>query len=474
MSEAKEAIRQTRAVRWLIDFASYIEPGYIVAPHLRLTADYLERVFRREVTRLMIFEPPRHGKSKLTSEIFPAWALGKRPDEQFMICSHTQSLSDTFSRNVRNLIALDHYATLFPRAKLSRDNATVQKWTLAGFKRPSMMSLGVGGSPTGQGAKTLIIDDPIGSAEDAESALQRDNAYRWYTDTIYPRLEPDAAIVLMMQRWHDDDLAGRLLKDSEAGGEKWVVLSLPAIAEANDAMGRAPGAALWPERYSVEALQRIKSVSPRSFDAKYQQRPRPAEGAAFKIQWLRNATIGAAQLPGGLRWHRYYDLAYSTKQTADNTATIAGALGADGVLYLRRGVAGRMESPEIRALITRIARDERDTIHGVEAAMHGVPVVQELARDPALAGIAIRGVRVTNDKMTRAAPAVIRAEAGKLKFVIETDADHRWIREWVDEMCAFPFGAHDDRVDTVSGVLQMIGNAGGGDLAGSIASALGR
>lgn len=474
MGEAQEAIKQTRAVRWLIDFATYAEPSYIVAPHLKLTASYLERVFHREIRRLMIFEPPRHGKSKLASELFPAWALGRRPDEQFMICSHTQSLSDTFSRNVRNLIALDSYAAIFPRAKLSRDNATVQKWTLAGYKRPSMMSLGVGGSPTGQGAKTLIIDDPIGSAEEAESALQRDNVYRWYTETIYPRLEPNAAIVLMMQRWHDDDLAGRLLRDAQAGGETWTVLNLPAIAEGEDALGRQAGEALWPERYDVAALERIRSVSPRSFDAKYQQRPRPAEGAAFKIQWLRDATIRAAQLPAGLRWFRYYDLAYSTKQTADNTATIAGALGADGVLYLRRGVAGRMESPEIRALITRIARDERDTVHGVEAAMHGVPVVQELARDPALAGIAIRGVRVTNDKMTRAAPAVIRAEAGKLKFVIENDADHRWIREWVDEMCAFPYGAHDDRVDAVSGVLQMIGSAGGGDLAGSIASALGR
>ena len=162
------------------------------------------------------------------------------------------------------------------------------------------------------------------------------------------------------------------------------------------------------------------------------------------------------------------------KQTADNTATVAGALGPDGVLYLRRGVAGRMESPDIRALITRIARDERDTIHGVEAAMHGVPVVQELARDPALSGVAIRSVRVTNDKLTRAAPAVTRAEAGKLKFVLESEADRRWVREWIDEMCAFPYGAHDDRVDTVSGVLQMIGSTGSVDLAGAIAGALGR
>lgn len=195
-----------------------------------MIAGKLEQVRRREIKRLMIFAPPRHGKSRITSEIFPAWALGVDPSEQFMVCSHTQNLADTFSRNVRNTIGMEQYASVFGSTRLSDDNATIQKWTLAGCTRPSMMAVGVGGSPTGHGAKVLVIDDPISNAEDAESVLAREATYRWYVDTIYPRLEPGAAIILMMQRWHEDDLAGRLLRDQDRG-DRWEVVNLRALAE---------------------------------------------------------------------------------------------------------------------------------------------------------------------------------------------------------------------------------------------------
>jgi predicted phage terminase large subunit-like protein len=448
----------------------YIDATFIRAPHLELIAGYLEAAQRREIPRLIIEAPPRHGKSKLTSEMFPAWALGMDQDEQFMLASHTASLPETFSRNVRNLIEAEAYQRLFDETHLSDDSATVQKWTLRDKTRPAMLTVGVGGSPTGQGAKILIIDDPIGSAEEAESELQRDNLYTWYTDTIYPRLEPDAVIIIMMQRWHEDDLTGRLLRD-QTKADQWKVVSLPALAETQperdeyakrmglplgvpDPMGRQPGTALWPERYPARALRAIEAVSKRSFAAKYQQKPRPAEGAKFKRAWLR--TIEASEVPQGLTWKRYYDLAHSLKQQASNTATIAGALGQDGVLYLRRGRAGKMESPDERKMIREMMLNEPETEHGIENKVHGGPMVQELVRERDLAHVALKPVNVHADKIVRATPVVDRAEMGKVKFVRESVNDDGWIDEWIDEMCAFPYGAQDDRVDAVSGVNYMI------------------
>lgn len=429
-----------------------VDPAYEMASHLAHIAEWLERVERGEVKRLMIFAPPRHGKSKLTSELWPAWCLGRDPARQFIVTSHTAELAYTFSRNVRNMIEMETYNDLFPLTQLSDDNATVQRWTLSGRTRPAMLAVGVGGSPTGQGANVIIIDDPIGKAEEADSLASRESVYTWYTDTIRPRLEPGGAVICMMQRWHEDDLAGRLLNDAQRKGEKWLVVTLPAIAEDADPLGRSAGEAMWPARWPLVELEAIRGVSERSWLAKYQQKPRPAEGSIFKKVWLR--AVDAA--PAGLRWVRYYDLAYSLKQQADNTATIAGAFGGDGTLYLRRGRAGKMESPDARRMAMELMLDERDTRHGVEAKAHGAPMVQELMREKSLVNIALRAVNVHTDKIARAQPVADRAEMGKLAFVRETVNDDAWIADWIEEMGAFPFAAHDDRVDAVSGVFAMM------------------
>lgn len=449
--KAEEAQR-VLARRHLMDFVQLVDPSYEPAAHLAYIAGWLERVEQGEVKRLMIFAPPRHGKSKLTSELWPAWCLGRDPSQQFMVTSHTAELAYTFSRNVRNMIEMETYGDLFPSTQLSADNATVQRWTLAGRTRPAMLAVGVGGSPTGQGARVIIIDDPIGKAEEADSLASRESVYTWYTDTIRPRLEPRGAVICMMQRWHEDDLAGRLLNDANRKGEKWQVVTLPAIAEEADPLSRPVGDALWPARWPLPELDAIRGVSERSWLAKYQQKPRPAEGSIFKKPWLR--IVDAA--PAGLRWVRYYDLAYSLKQQADNTATVAGAFGTDGTLYLRRGRAGKMESPDARKMIKELMLDENDTRHGVEAKAHGAPMVQELMRERDLVNIALRAVDVHVDKIARAQPVADRAEMGKLAFVRESVNDDTWIADWVEEMSAFPFAAHDDRVDAVSGVFAMM------------------
>jgi predicted phage terminase large subunit-like protein len=450
-----DAARQELARRELLRFAQFVDPKFTDARHLRIMVALLERARRREIDRLMIFAPPRHGKSKLTSELFPAWALGIDPTEQIILASHSVSLAETFSRNVRNLLADDVYRQIFPRTRLSSDSATIQKWTLDGFTRPAMMALGVGGSPTGHGARILIIDDPIGSAEEAESANQRESLYRWYTDTIYPRLEPNAVIILMMQRWHEDDLAGRLLRD-QARADRWTVLNLPALAlTQSDPLARAPGEALWPERYNAEELARIQAVNPRAFEAKYQQQPRPAEGAMFKSAWLKIRNAAEVDL-SSLQWVRYYDLAYSIKQQGHLTATISSALGDDGTIYLRRGRAAKLESPDVRRLVKETILSEHDVRHGIEAKANGGPIIQDLLRERELVGFSFVPIDVVDDKIVRATPVADRAEIGKLVFVRESVNDDGWIKDWIDELCSFPFGAYDDRVDSVSGCFAML------------------
>lgn len=440
----RQAAQRELARRQLIDFAQYVNHGYQTPSHLQTIAGWLERVERGDVKRLMIFAPPRHGKSKLATELFPAWCMGRDASQQFIIASHSAELAYTFSRNVRNMIAMDDYHNLFPDTKLSGDNATVQRWSLDGYTRPAMLAVGVGGSPTGQGARIVIIDDPVGSASDADSGTQREGLYQWYVSTIRPRLEPKGAIILMMQRWHDDDLAGRLLRDARRDGEYWHVVTMKAIDD--------EGRALWPERWSLSELEAIRRVSARSFEAKHQQQPRPAEGVLFKRAWLRIVDA----VPQNLHWVRYYDLAYSVKTSADNSATISGAMGSDGTIYLRRGWAGREESPDVRRRIKTTMLNERRDRHGIEKAMHGGSVVQDLRREPELLGIALGAVDVDKDKIARATPVADRAESGKLAFVRESISDDAWIADWIDELCAFPYGAHDDRVDAVSGIFMML------------------
>jgi predicted phage terminase large subunit-like protein len=239
-----------------------------------------------------------------------------------------------------------------------------------------------------------------------------------------------------------------LLSEAKNGGEAWDVVSLPALADDNDPLGRAPGAALCPERFDEAALARIRGVmGTYSFEALYQQRPRPAEGALFKRPWFK--VVDAA--PDGLSWVRYWDLAASTRESADFTASAALAMGEDGTLYIRDMIRGRWEWPDAYAVIVRTMQSEPNTRHGIEKALQGLAAVQELRRDGRVAHVPFEGVDVDRDKFSRALAWAGRAEGGKVALV-----QGEWINAFLDEVTAFPLGAHDDQVDTISGGVQMV------------------
>ena len=487
--------------------------------HMKWSWPYQRHLYKKlaEVTsgkckRLMIFMPPRHGKSELVTIRYVAWRLLQEPGMNVILGSYNQRLADKFSRRINRLVEYEELAAngklkiengkLGTNGKLKTENGkcenegnsplstvniplrrlkSVSEWETIGGG--VVRSVGVGGGIAGFGAGLIVIDDPVRSRADAESENKRERADDWFKNDIYTRLEPDGAVILIQTRWHEDDLAGRLLKEMDDGGEKWEVVSLPAIAEERDEgkrmkdkdsgneedlseaegnnlsfipdplyldeLGRRPGEALCEERYGLKALERIRrKLGTYAFTALYQQRPQPLEGGQFKRAWFKRIVD---YVPVGLQWKRGYDLATSTKTTADYTASLRVAMDKDGTIYIDGGFRKRIEYPEQRRFIIERMKTEPNTEHGIEAAIHGRAVVQDLRRDRELRRYALREVRVEADKLTRALAWLNLAEAGKVVLVRGP-----WITEFVDEIAAFPKGKHDDQIDAVSVAVNML------------------
>ena len=387
----------------------------------------------------MIFMPPRHAKSETVTIRYSAWRLEKDPTLNIILGSYNQKLANRFSRRIRRAVE--------ERVDLSKDRKAVEEWETK--DGGGVRAVGVGAGVTGFGADLVMIDDPIKGRSTAESKTIRDNTWDWYTDDIYTRLEPKGAIILIQTRWHEDDLAGRLIKASKDGGDQWDIVSLPAIAEADDPLNRKVGEALWPQRFDVKRLEQIKrQQGSYSFNALYQQRPVARDGNTFKRDWFEHVV---AHAPEGLSWARGYDLAVSMRSSADYTASFRCAFDREDNLYIADGFRRRIEYPEQRRYVIERIASEANTVHGIEKALHGQALVQELRHDAKLRGRAIQSITVDTDKFTRALGWAALAEEGKVRLVQGT-----WIDDFVDEVCGFPDAEHDDQVDAVSLAVSML------------------
>ena len=228
--------------------------------------------------------PPRHGKSLLVSQYSPAWFLGRWPDNRVILASYEAELAKGWGRKARDVLA-EFGGRLFG-VGLRDDSYAADRWDLAGHVG-GMVTAGVGGPITGRGADLLIIDDPVKNAEEARSPTQREKTWDWYLSTAYTRLSPDGAVVLVMTRWHMDDLASRILKHAKETGERWDVVKLPALAGDLDQMGRLPGEALWPERYPADRLRAIEQdVGPYWWSSLYQQDDVPEGGTEWPSSYF--------------------------------------------------------------------------------------------------------------------------------------------------------------------------------------------
>ena len=273
---------QSAARDSLIEFACAVDRAAekeYRAKHLAYVAAKLEAVERGEIKRLIIELPVRHWKSSLGSEKFPAWFLGRNYQKEIIATSYGEELPLQFSATVRDTINSNAYREVFAGVRLKRNSKRQDRWALEGAFRMSYRAAGVGGAITGMGADLLIIDDPVKDEQAVATEDARKKLFDWYRTKVRTRLNPGAAIVIIMSRWHEDDLIGKLVAAQEEGGEKWERVRLPALAEEDDPLGRDVGEPLWPERYDLAALEVLRSaVGGRGWAALYQQTPKPDGG----------------------------------------------------------------------------------------------------------------------------------------------------------------------------------------------------
>ena len=289
-------IKQEIAKRSFEDFVLYTMPSYQINWHHRLLMQKLQLFAEGKIKKLMVFMPPQHGKSELTSRRLPSYILGLNPDAKIIGCSYASTLAASFNRDVQRIIQDEEYQELFPNTSLNSTNVKTSAkgsylknsdiFEVVGAKG-FYKSVGVGGSLTGTPADFGIIDDPIKDAVEAESATYRAKVWNWFTQVFLTRLHNGSQIIVTQTRWHQDDLAGRILKQYNTKND-WVVLSLPAIKEPSATLPgdiREPGQALWPSKHSLERLIDIRQANERAFHALYQQDPRPFEGGLIYKNW---------------------------------------------------------------------------------------------------------------------------------------------------------------------------------------------
>lgn len=420
-----------------------MDPLYEQAPHTRMLCEYLEALEAGEIDRLAIFVPPRHGKTYHAGERFPAWCFGRHPEWQQITASYTIDRARASSRVARGLLREPQWP--FPAVALADDSQGIDAWhTSAGGL---LKAAGVGGGITGFGAHLFIIDDPIKGAKDAASLVVRDATWNWYTDVARTRLMRGGKQLLMMTRWHEDDLAGRILNSGAAN--RWTVLRLPAIAEANDPLGRAIGEPLWPGGMADVPSVADGEISSRSFESLYQGNPQPLEGTLFKRAWFEHRYDAIPE--GATKVIQAVDSALGQSDSADYT--VIWTLAYDGRdVYVVDVCRDRAEFIGLQRMVTAEAVKYRpQKIYVEEVAAHsGAALIQELKRTT---GLPIVGVRPQGSKIARAELVTGYFEAGRVKFPQRA----HWFDAWIDEALAFPNGTHDDQVDSiVMGVTKIV------------------
>lgn len=428
------ALQRSAAESSLIEFAKLTHGDYRPSWHHELLASKLEAVARGEIKRLVVSMPPRHGKTEIATVRFAPWLLTRRPAASIIAATYSGEFADDLGRKARAVLEHPVYSSLWPRSALANDSRAVSRWqTVSGG---TYFAVGVGGPLTGRGADFLLIDDPHKSRAEAESKVTRDAVFDWFRSTAYTRLEKGGAVVIIMTRWHEDDLVGRVLQDAEP----WEVLSLPALAEVEDEY-RRPGDALWPDKFSVEALTAIRNVvGEREWAALYQQHPAPLEGALFKPDALE--MIEAE--PAGVEWVRAWDFG-ATAGGGDPTVGVKLGMWNDRPVIA--DVVRFQGSPEEveRVLLATASRDGRDVpIHiPQDPGQAGKSQVQYLAGR--LSGYRVVASPESGNKVTRAEPLAAQVNVGNARLVRGA-----WNRDFIAELRVFPNGKHDDQVDAAS------------------------
>jgi len=427
-----------------------LHPGrpFVPTPAFMAMAYKLEQVAKGHCSRLIINVPPRSGKSIMASVALPAYVLGQDPSCRVIGVSYSGELSAKFQRDTRTVMQHPTYRRLFPGTLISGKNSETELETAHGGFR---FATSVGGTMTGRGGNLIILDD-LHKADEAMSAAARDRVWDWFTSSLGSRLDNKAegAIVVVMQRLHVDDLSGRLL---QLGG--WDLLSIPAIADEPQLLPIGPGRTLTrdaghildPDREPLSALEELRrQLGSAAFEAQYQQRPVPPDGGLIKRQWLGWYDSLPVQQSDDLivqSWDTAYKLGEQNDYSVCSTWLVRGEQA-----FLVDVWRDRVDYPTLVKRAIALRERHQPNFVLIEDAGSGTSLIQSLKAQ----GLPTRGAKSAADKVTRMSTASTLIEAGHIHLPKQA----AWLDELVIELMAFPNGAHDDQVDSVSQFLNWL------------------
>jgi predicted phage terminase large subunit-like protein len=410
--------------------------------HFRYARWYLNKVTHGDIQKLMIFMPPRHGKTEQNTIRYAAYRIELDPSIKVMVVSYNKELASDFSRKIKAIVE--------QRVELSNVKRAAHKWeTKAGGGLNAFGVRGVGG---GRGYDLIILDDVIKNADEANSPTYRERMWQSWLNDISKRVNPNCKIIITFTRWHRDDLAGRILASED--GPNWTVVKLPALAEANDPMGRPEGMALWPDRWSEEWLRGEQRIDIYAFESLFQQNPTSAGGKMFTGDWTSDCYVDA--LPGGCRFVRYWDKAGTKGGSGAATAGVLMAKTPKGTYVVCDVERGRWGSVEREERIKTVAqRDSTLTEIRIEQepGSSGKESAEGTIRN--LEGYAVTVDRVTGDKAVRAQPLASRCKVGDVKLLKDTPYK-RWNGTFLAELEVFPQGMLKDQVDAAAGAYNYL------------------
>lgn len=454
--KAKRELLRRKAQTSLLDAIRFNNLDYTAKDFHKFICKKLDAFIDKPgLKRLMLFMPPQHGKSEIASRHFPAYVLGRYPNTKIAAASYSIDLARSFNRDVQRIIDSTYYKDLFPNTKLNSKNVAsdakgsylrnTEEFEIVNYKG-YYKSVGVMGGLSGRSVDLAIIDDPVKDALEANSPTFRNRVWEWYINVLETRLHNNSKVVLIMTRWHEDDLAGRLLANQP---EKWEVIRIPAIRDNNetyDGDKRKIGAPLWAEKHSLEKLLNIKSLSARSFEALYQQNPTIEDGDKIKRDWFEY--IHEKELPTGLIYDLWIDGAY-TKSTANDPSglIICGYSERFNKLYIKHAHSAFMETPEFIKFVKEYA-----SLHGLdhrsrvffEPKATGLSVIPLINQQTRLNAVKIKGALVQQGKEARISTAAPKYESGKIIHV-----RGNWNEQYEAQLTGFPNAKHDEYVDLI-------------------------
>lgn len=421
---------------WIDRYAETVSEGqWIIYPWLKYIFREIQSKIVNGNARIIINAPPRHGKSEAISHWLPVWFLDWYPDRKVILASYGDEFATEWGMKVRD----EFLDSELVWTKVHKDRAFAGNWKTY-YKTGGMECVGVGGSITGKGCHLGIIDDPHKNYDEAHSSVYQRKIINWFNATFYPRLEPNASIVLIMTRWHENDLTGYLINEHS---DDWIVIRLPALAEdENDLLDREIGEALCPERYSKEVLQKIKKAQGSYiFNALYQQRPAPPEGSLIKRDWF-NRYIELPQNPD--EWLQGWDFTFTDK----GTSFVCGEVWCrkEANCYLVDLVKEKLDFPGMVRAVKRMSkRWPQATTKLVEKAANGYAIISTLEdKIPGLIGWS-PGRSSKEARLVAVSPLI---EAGNVYLPTRDFAP--WVDDFIEEVVTFPNAANNDQVDAMS------------------------